>query len=147
MGSQYVRSAIWRTAVTHADRGATFVLFGHSSSLHMRLYGFKSCDTVRAAIKWLDARRVTYTFIDYRREALVAATIDDWFARTGWELVFNRNSTAYRELSPTVQASLTAHTARVLILGNTNFIRRPLLDTGTQIVTGFNAARWAALLG
>jgi arsenate reductase (glutaredoxin) len=113
----------------------------------MHLYGFKSCDMVRAAMKWLDARGVAYTFVDYRREALDAATIDDWFARAGWDVVFNRNSTAYRELSPTVQASLTPDSARTLIIGNTNLIKRPLLDTGTQILTGFNAARWAALLG
>jgi arsenate reductase (glutaredoxin) len=110
----------------------------------MRLYGFKSCDMVRAAMKWLDARAIVYTFVDYRRESLDAATIDDWFARAGWEVVFNRNSTAYRELSASVQASLTPTTARALILENTNFIKRPLLDTGTKILTGFNAARWAA---
>ena len=110
----------------------------------MRLYGFKSCDMVRNAMKWLDANGLAYTFIDYRRDALDAATVDDWFARAGWEVVFNRNSTAFKELPPKVQAALTPATARDLILSNTNFIKRPLLDTGSRILTGFNATVWTA---
>ena len=30
------------------------------------LYGFKSCDTVKKARKWLDDRSVAHTFFDYR---------------------------------------------------------------------------------
>ena len=97
---------------------------------------------VRAAMKWLDANGVQYTFFDYRREPLTGTTIDDWFARAGWESVFNRNSTAYKELSPQTQAGLTPKRAKALILENKNFIKRPLLDTGTKILLGFNAARW-----
>ncbi|MCC7052837.1 MAG: Spx/MgsR family RNA polymerase-binding regulatory protein [Gemmatimonadaceae bacterium] len=110
----------------------------------MRLYGFRSCDMVRNAMKWLDAAGIAYTFIDYRRDALDAATVQDWFDRAGWEVVFNRNSTAYRELPPRQQAALTPAAARDLILANTNFIKRPLLDTGTRILAGFNATTWAA---
>ena len=110
----------------------------------MRLYGFTSCDMVRNARKWLDASGITYTFVDYRREALEAATVDDWFARAGWDVVFNRNSTAYKELPPKMQAALTPAKARDLILANTNFIKRPLLDTGTRILAGFNAKAWTA---
>jgi arsenate reductase (glutaredoxin) len=113
---------------------------------HMLLYGFTSCDMVRAARKWLDANGITYAFVDYRRESLDAALIDDWFARAGWDVVFNRNSTAFKELSGREQAAVTASTARDLILANTNFIKRPLLDTGTRILTGFNANAWAAAL-
>ena len=113
---------------------------------HMLLYGFNSCDMVRAARKWLDANGITYTFVDYRRESLDPATIDDWFARAGWDVVFNCNSTAFKELSGREQAAVTASTARDLILANTNFIKRPLLDTGTRILTGFNVKTWAAAL-
>jgi arsenate reductase (glutaredoxin) len=114
----------------------------------MILFGFKSCDMVRAAMKWLDANHIAYTFVDYRRDPLNSTTIDDWFARAGWETIFNRNSTAFRELPEREQAAVTPVRARALIQTNTNFIKRPLLDTGATILTGFNAARWkAALLG
>jgi arsenate reductase (glutaredoxin) len=109
----------------------------------MILYGFKSCDMVRNAMKWLDAHHIAYTFVDYRREQLDGATIDDWFERAGWEVVFNRNSSAYKEMPEHVQSAVTRAKARALILENTNFIKRPLLDSGSTILAGFNAKRWA----
>ncbi len=110
----------------------------------MLLYGFRSCDMVRNAMRWLDASGVAYTFFDYRREPLREEIIDDWFARAGWETVFNRNATAFRKLSADAQAAVTEAGAKALIIGDTNFIRRPLLDTGSAILVGFNAERWAA---
>ncbi len=110
----------------------------------MILYGFKSCDMVRAEMKWLDARNAIYTFVDYRRVPLDPATIDDWFDRAGWEAVFNRKSTAFRALPERQQSTITRATAKPLILAETNFIKRPLLDTGECLLTGFNAARWEA---
>lgn len=75
------------------------------------LYGFRSCDMVRNAIKWLDANGVAYTFFDYRKDALDPAVVDDWFARADWELVFNRNSTTFKEL-PEQQRWASMHNAR-----------------------------------
>jgi arsenate reductase len=112
----------------------------------MILYGFASCGMVRSARKWLDANGVAHTFVDYRRTSLSAATIDDWFARANWEQVFNRNSTAYKELSAAEQASVTPAMAVELMLANTNFIKRPLLDTGAEILPGFKAAEWERAL-
>jgi Spx/MgsR family transcriptional regulator len=138
--------------VRHAD--ATFVATRRRSTttrltrfdliVRMRLYGFKSCDMVRNAMKWLDAAGIAYTFIDYRREPLAPATIDDWFARAGWQTVFNRNSTSYRQLDDATKAALTPARAKALILEDTNFIKRPLLDTGSTILVGFKAATWQA---
>lgn len=112
----------------------------------MILYGFKSCDTVRAAMKWLDTNHVAYTFFDYRKAALNDATIDDWFARAGWERIFNRNATAFKALPPHELTNVTEPRAKQLILGNTNFIKRPLLDTGDSLLVGFHAEVWSTTL-
>jgi arsenate reductase len=112
----------------------------------MILYGFKSCDTVRAAMKWLDANGVAYMFVDYRKTPLSEATIDDWFARAGWERVFNRNASTFKALSASEQAGVTQASAKRLIIENTNFIKRPLLDTGDAILLGFTAAAWQQAL-
>jgi arsenate reductase (glutaredoxin) len=111
----------------------------------MILYGFRSCDMVRNAMRWLDARHVTYTFVDYRKTPLAPATIDDWFARAGWDVVFNRNSASWKRLAESEQAAITPARAKALILDDTNFIKRPLLDTGARLLVGFNAADWEAV--
>ncbi len=110
------------------------------------LYGFKSCDMVRNAMKWLEAGKVDYTLFDYRKQTLDPKVVDDWFARAGWETVFNRNSTSYKEMPETAKADIDEAKAKALILANTNLIKRPVLDTGSQLVFGFKPATFAAAL-
>lgn len=101
---------------------------------------------VRKAIKWLDARPVTYTFFDYRREALAPEVVDDWFARAGWEQVFNRNSTTFKELPERTRMGITEQRAKQMILATPNLIKRPVLDTGDRLLFGFKAEQWAQAL-
>lgn len=101
------------------------------------LYGFKSCDTVKKARKWLDERGVAYRYFDYRTEKLDPKTVDDWFARAGWESVLNRNSTTFKELPDAEKAGIDAAKARAMILAETNLIKRPVLDTSENLLFGF----------
>ena len=111
------------------------------------LYGFKSCDTVKKARKWLDDKGVAHRFFDYRVEKLDPTVVDDWFARAGWEQVFNRNSTTFKELPEAEKAGIDAKKARQMILSETNLIKRPVLDTGKELVFGFRADAFAAATG
>ena len=113
----------------------------------IRVYGFRSCDMVRNARKWLDANKVPHEFFDYRRDLLDPAIVDDWFARAGWETVFNRSSTAFRELPESEKAEIDEKRAKQLILAETNLIKRPVLDTGDQLLFGFKPDVWAKCLG
>lgn len=112
----------------------------------VQLYGFRSCDMVRKAMKWLDTNQVTYTFFDYRREVLPPTVIDDWFARAGWEQVFNRNSTTFKELPEQEKVGIDARRAKRMMLAETNLIKRPILDTGESLLLGFKADQWAQAL-
>ena len=112
------------------------------------MYGFKGCDTVKKARAWLDGRGVGYEFFDYRLRPLDAALVDRWFGSAGWERVLNRNSTTFRELPEAAKAGLdeARAKARELVLANTNLIKRPVLDVGGKVATGFRPAAWEALL-
>ena len=111
------------------------------------LYGFKGCDTVRKARAWLDRNGVDHVFFDYRVEKLDPKVLDRWFAKAGWEAVFNRNSTAFRELPDDRKADIDAGKARALILEETNLIKRPVLDLGDELLFGFKPDAYAAALG
>ncbi|EAB6717966.1 arsenate reductase [Salmonella enterica subsp. enterica] len=115
--------------------------------MSVTLYGFKSCDMVRNAMKWLEAEKVDYTLFDYRRQKLDPKTVDDWFKRAGWETVFNRNSTSYKEMPEAEKAAVDEKKAKDLILANTNLIKRPVLDAGDKLVFGFKPATFAEALG
>lgn len=111
------------------------------------LYGFRSCDMVRKAQGWLDANGVAHEFFDYRRARLDPKTVDDWFARAGWEAVLNRNSTSFRELPEEQKTGIDAAKAKAMILAETNLIKRPVLDTGKALLFGFKADAYGRALG
>ena len=102
------------------------------------LYGFKACDTVKKARKWLDANGV-----DYRVEKLDPKTVDGWFARADWQQVLNRNSTTFKELPDAEKAGIDAGKARAMVLAETNLIKRPVLDTGESLLFGFKPDAYA----
>jgi arsenate reductase len=111
------------------------------------LYGFKSCDMVKKARNWLADNKVDHGYFDYRAEKLDPKTVDDWFARAGWETVFNRNSTSFKEMPDQEKTDIDQARAKTLILANTNLIKRPVLDTGDTLVFGFKADNFAKALG
>lgn len=102
---------------------------------------------VRNAMKWLDAHKLEYEFFDYRRDELDPKIVDDWFARAGWENVFNRNATAFKELPENQKTGIDKKRAKKMILEHTNLIKRPVLDTGDEILLGFKAEAWGKVLG
>ena len=111
------------------------------------LYGFKACDTVQKARKWLDANKVEHRFFDYRIDRLDPKVVDDWFKRAGWESVFNKGSASFKELPENERAKLDAKAARALIATNSNFIKRPVLDTGKELHFGFKPAVYEDVFG
>jgi arsenate reductase len=111
------------------------------------LYGFRSCDTVKKARAWLDAQGVDYDFFDYRVKKLDASVVDGWFGRAGWEAVFNRNSTAFKELSDAEKNGIDERKAKAIILAETNLIKRPVLDTGERLLFGFRQKDYEGATG
>ena len=111
------------------------------------LYGIKVCSTVKKARDWLDERGIAYHWFDYRVQKLDPATLDDWFQRAGWESVFNRGSRAYKALSDQEKAAIDQTAACSLILADTNFIKRPVLDTGETLSFGFKPDQYEAIFG
>jgi Spx/MgsR family transcriptional regulator len=111
------------------------------------LYGIKTCDTVRKARAFLDARGLDYRFHDFRADGLDGATLDRWIAALGWERLVNRSSTTFRALPDARKAGLDAASARTLMLEEPTLIKRPVLDVDRTYEVGFKPERYATLLG
>ena len=101
------------------------------------LYGIKNCDTVKKALKWLDQNGIEYLFHDFRVDGLTQAQLIDLTNRIDWSLLLNRSSTSWRQLSAEQQADLSLDKAITLMLSTPTLIKRPVLDTGDQLIIGF----------
>jgi arsenate reductase (glutaredoxin) len=111
------------------------------------LYGIKNCDTVRKARHWLDEHGVEYRFHDFRADGLDLDRLSAWTAELGWETLLNRRGTTWRRLPEEQRTGLDESRALALMLEQPTLIKRPVLDMGQQRHIGFDAERYASLLG
>lgn len=111
------------------------------------IYGLATCETTRAARKWLDEHGVKQVFHDVRVDGLTRALVEGWVKRLGWEKVLNKASTTWRELPEKDKAGVDEKKAVALLLANPTLVKRPVLDRGGELSLGFKPAAYAALFG
>jgi Spx/MgsR family transcriptional regulator len=110
------------------------------------LYGIPNCDTVKKVRAWLDAAGLSYRFHDYKKAGIDAVTLRSWCDEFGYEQVLNKKGTTWRQLDPALQENLNQLKAIKLMQQHTSLIKRPLLDTGSRRLLGFNLSDYQSLL-
>jgi arsenate reductase len=111
------------------------------------LYGITTCDTVRKARAWLAAEGVPYAYRDLRADGVDRKRLTAWCGKAGWETVFNRASTTFRELPDTDKVGLTEAKAIALMLKHPTLIKRPVVESGSQLLVGFKEPAYRAAFG
>jgi arsenate reductase len=104
--------------------------------LRMQLYGLKTCDTCRKALKALP----TADFIDVRAQGVPAPVLAAAFARFGQALV-NTRSTTWRGLSEEARA----RDPLALLADEPTLMKRPLIVAGDEMYLGWDKSVQAAL--
>jgi arsenate reductase-like glutaredoxin family protein len=79
------------------------------------VYGIRSCDTVKRALKALDGRAVGYRFHDVKTDGLTPAKAQHWLDTLGLDAVLNRRGTTWRRLEAAIRASVAADNAASLL--------------------------------
>lgn len=110
------------------------------------VYGLKTCDTCRKALKWLMEEGIAHRFHDLRADGLPEADLRRWMTAAGPDVLVNRRGTTWRGLPPEEQAAeLTAERAVTLALGHPALLKRPVFDLGQSVVVGFKPEQQAAV--
>ena len=109
------------------------------------IYGLATCDTTRAARKWLDANGVAYNFHDVREDGLPKMLVQEWVKQLGWEKVLNKASTTWRELPEKEKAGIDEKKAVALLLAHPTLVKRPVLDRSGALSLGFKPATYEGL--
>jgi len=113
----------------------------------MKVYGIANCTTVKKARAWLDAHRVPYEFVDFKKSPPSRAELGRWVEDLGWETVLNRRGTTWRTLPQDVQARVRdARSATDVMLANPSSIKRPIVELDDDLLIGFDEAEYASRL-
>lgn len=111
------------------------------------LYGIKNCDTCRKARKAMDGTGIPYQFHDLREDGLSAALLEHILEKVPVVEALNKRSTTWRNLPDKEKQAVDANKARELLLANPTLLKRPLLDTGDEILVGYRDGDYDALSG
>lgn len=101
------------------------------------LYGIANCSTVKKARLWLAQHDIDYRFHDVRTDGLTLEQLHDFAQRIDWQLLVNRASTTWRQLSPEQKTDINLEKAVQLLHEHPTLLKRPVLDTGEQLIIGF----------
>lgn len=112
----------------------------------LAIYGIKSCDTMKKAFTWLTEEGIEYHFHDYKKEGAVEARLRHWIDQLGWETVINRRGTTWRKLPQAQRDAMDTEGAVQAALDNPSLIKRPIIEQGTILLAGFDAATWVQAL-
>ena len=113
----------------------------------LTVYGIKNCNTVKSALSWLTANAIDYQFHDFKGKGISDEKLKDWCAQVGWENLLNTRGTTWRQLPPEERNISSTSAAIRLMKEKTSIIRRPVIESGDQIVTiGFDTDVYDARL-
>lgn len=112
----------------------------------LTVYGIKSCDSCRAAKKFLDDRDIEYRFHDFREDGLDIAMLRRWSERLGWERLLNRKSLTWRKIPEVDRQNMGEEQALAAMLERPTLVKRPVAEAQEFIAVGFSEQQFADLL-
>ena len=101
---------------------------------------------MKKAFAWLEGNGIAYQLHDYKKAGAPPERVKAWIKEAGWERVLNTKGKTFRDLPASRQSGLDAAKAAALMVEFPSAIKRPVLETGKQILLGFNADEYQAAL-
>jgi len=111
----------------------------------MKVYGIKSCDTVRKALKFLRECGVEFEFVDLKKEPVGCEHIERWLKEAQIATLFNRRGATYRILK-LKELDLDEAGMREWLCKENLLIKRPVIELEDgRVIVGFDPERYREL--
>ena len=113
----------------------------------LTVYGIPNCDTMKKMFRWLEQNKISYRFHNYKESGIDAKTLGNWCKLIGWEQVFNKRSSTWKEVQVNDPGIvLNESTAIKLMVVHNSIIKRPMITFNKKVLAGFDEKNISALL-
>ncbi|WP_462252334.1 arsenate reductase [Ferruginibacter sp.] len=103
------------------------------------VYGIPNCDTTKKAMLWLNKNNIAFTFHDYKLQGVSKEKLEEWCNKQGWEIIFNKRSTTWRELPEAEQKKIVDQQQSIkVMLAKNSIIKRPVIEYNGKLIVGVN---------
>jgi len=114
----------------------------------IHVYHYPKCSTCRKARKWLDEHGIEYKESDLVAQPISLAKLRDLHARSGLPIarLFNTSGESYRTGNFKERSKKMSEAELLSALSKDGkLVKRPILDTGEQVLIGFDEKAYSAL--
>lgn len=106
-----------------------------------KMYAIPNCDTVKKAKAFLDKKKITYEFIDFKKSPPTKDLIKGWKEFLG-ELPVNKKGTTYKKVKDQYE-SLTDAGKIDFMISQSSMIKRPIIEkNGKVLAIGFDEEQY-----
>lgn len=110
----------------------------------LTMYAIPNCDTVKKARIYLDKKKISYEFVDFKKTPPTKELINKWTDFLG-ELPANKKGLTYRKFKEEFEA-LTPAKQIDFMIKNSSMIKRPILENKNKtLAVGFDEDVYAGL--
>ena len=111
------------------------------------IYGIPNCDSIKKTIDWCNTHKIGFDFHNYKKEGITELKLKSWCGQVGWEVLLNKKGTTWKKVADQfADKKMTEKMAIKLMLENSSMIKRPVLESGTKIIVGFDEKVLLAVL-
>ena len=106
---------------------------------------YPPCSTCQRAKKWLDARGISHTDRHIKEQNPTYEELKAWYERSGLPLkrFFNTSGLAYKALNLKERLPAMTEEEQLRLLATDGMlVKRPLVVTGSLVLTGFKEREW-----
>lgn len=109
-----------------------------SGEIMVKLFGIPNCDKIRKARKLLENAGLSYEFVNVREQKTDELTIRKWFDQLGVQVVVNKRSATYRQLSEDQKKLSNEKSLVEVIQQYPTLIQRPLFEINDSVQIGLS---------
>jgi len=110
----------------------------------MKLYGIKTCGSVRKAIKFFKDYGIEFEFIDFKKEPVELEKIDAWLQKVSINKLFNNKGTKYRTLK-LKDLNLNDDEKASWLAKENMLIKRPVIEYKDKVIVAFDEEEYKEL--
>lgn len=103
----------------------------------MKLYGIKTCGSVRKAIKFFNDNDIEYQFIDFKKVHVGEKEINGWLKKVSIDTLFNNRGTKYRTLK-LKDLNLNDQSKKEWLIKENMLIKRPVIEYKDDVMVAFD---------
>lgn len=99
----------------------------------MKIYGIKTCGSVRKAIKFMNDNNIEFDFVDLKKEKVECDKIGSWLKKVSIDTLFNNKGTKYRTLG-LKEFNLDDTGKKQWLCDENMLLKRPVIEYGNDEV-------------